>query len=599
MLKQMREKTKTILWIVVVAFVVSIFAVWGMNLRAPTRETEDRDVVGAVDGEFVSRQAYVNMHNELYNQLMMQKGENYVPNETERQMLDTQAWEMTVQKMLVAKEIEKHGIIVTDDELVAFLRRNPHPALRQHFVNDEGEFDYQEYLRALANPEGDWTQLEMWGRSIIPEMKLEALLSSQIHVSDREVLERFEKENAEVRAVYVEIPFVESEEPYEPTDEEIAIYYAESKDDFLTPERRAVKLITIETVPTELDEQEVRDQLLEIREEIRGGKDFSEAAEDYSDDPATAENGGDLGFFKKEDMAAEFSETAFALEIGELSEPVRTQFGYHLILVEEKKTEDDIEKVRARHILMKVDLGHETLDSLGTLVRGLRDAIKEHGFEKAAEGYGLEIIEPEPFTDGYFIRDIGYVPRIINFAFNHRSGTISGPIGTETTIYYVKITREIPESVKPLNDVRSIIVSRIRNKRMQEAAKAVAETVRQEALTSGDLAAAALARELKLKETPLFKEADPVPGIGANTAFTSACHELPEGKLSPPIRGSNAYYLIKAVERIAPDMNEFEEKRTEIMNLVRSDKATRFMANWYDVLRKNANVEDLRENTIN
>lgn len=599
MLKQMRERTKTILWIVVITFVVSIFAVWGMNLSGPKREETDREIVGMVNGVEVRRQAYINMYNELTNQLKMQKGEDYAPNQNEIEMLATQAWEMTVQKMLVATEIERLAITVTDDELVTFIRRNPHPALRQYFVNNAGEFNYQEYLRALANPEQDWSQLEMWGRTIIPEMKLESLLSSQIHISDNEILERFKRENTQVRATYVEIPFVQSEEMYEPTEEEIASFYRERESNFVDPNKRAIKVISIDAAPTERDEREVRDYILEIRDEILGGKDFAEIAKYYSDDPGTAENGGDLGFIKKEDMAPEFSQAAFSLDIGTLSEPVRTQFGYHLILVEEKQTENDIEKVHARHILMKVTLGDESQDSLGTLVRDLMEGMREAGFEKAAEDIGLEILEPPPFTDGYFIQEIGYMPRIINFAFNHKTGSVSGPINSETHIYFVKITAEIPESVKPLGDVRLIIIARLRNERTQEETKQLAETLRQEALTSGDLAAVSLSRQLEIKETPLFKETDPVVGIGANTAFAKACHMLPEGKLSPPIPGNVSFYLIKVIERIEPGMDEFVENRSEIANQIRSEKANRFMANWYDVLRKNAKVEDLRESTLN
>ncbi|MCK4236972.1 MAG: SurA N-terminal domain-containing protein, partial [Candidatus Krumholzibacteria bacterium] len=94
MLKQLRERTKTILWIVVVAFVVSIFAVWGMNLRTGGPErTQNSDVAGSVDGETIYRRAYMNTLNEIYNQMTMQKGEDYTPTASEHQMLSEQAWE--------------------------------------------------------------------------------------------------------------------------------------------------------------------------------------------------------------------------------------------------------------------------------------------------------------------------------------------------------------------------------------------------------------------------------------------------------------------------------------------------------------------------
>ena len=87
----------------------------------------------------------------------------------------SQAWEATIQKRLIATEIEKLGIRISDDELVSFIRRNPHPSLANVFVDDQGNFDYQAYLAALGDPSADWTQLEAWARSRLPEFKLDQL----------------------------------------------------------------------------------------------------------------------------------------------------------------------------------------------------------------------------------------------------------------------------------------------------------------------------------------------------------------------------------------------------------------------------------------
>jgi parvulin-like peptidyl-prolyl isomerase len=599
MLKQLRERTKTILWIVVVAFVVSIFAVWGMNLRTPGSRTEDREVAGTVDGELIYRQVYERNFTELFNQFKLQRGEDYVMTETERLMLANQAWEMTIQKILLRKEIERQEIIITDTELVAFLRSNPHPSLRQAFQTEEGQFDYQAYLEALSNPEVDWTDLELWGRSILPEMKLQMLLEAQVHVSNREILERFHKDNIQVKATYVEVPLVESDSPYEPTEEEISALYEESKEEYKEFEKRRIRLIEIEAKPTAEDEAEVLNRMLEIKQEILGGLDFAEAARSNSDDYMTAQNGGDLGFFERGEMVPEFEEAAFSLETGEISEPVRTQYGFHLIKVEEKKSENETESIHARHILMKVDIGYETSDSLATIIQNLREEIAQKGFEKAAGALGLTIKDPPPFQRGSFIQDLGFLPRIVNFAFNHKPGSISNSIGTETSIYFVKVVEEIPETYKPLDEVRPLLVDRIRLTKREEAAKAVAESIRQDAMLGGELDAAAHKHELEIKETPLFKETDTVPGIGVNTAFAKACHLLAEGQLSPPVKGSSGYYIIRVTERTEPDMNAFAEQRNDIEQQLKRELTSSYVAGWYDAIRKKAKVTDLRETTLN
>ncbi len=599
MLKQLREKTKTILWFVVVAFVVSIFAVWGMNLRSPSERTVGEDAIGMVDGTSITRVAYSNAFSEILEQLKQQRGEDFELSPMERRMLAEQAWELAIQKILMSREMAELRITVSDNELVDFLRRNPHPTLRQVFQTENGQFDYQAYLDKLSDPTVDWTELERWGRTVLPELKLQAYLSAQVHVSDREVRERYSRENTEVKAAYVEIPVDIENDTYAPSESELDSIYAAKIDDFTKSESRRVALIEIEKKPTEADEREVRERLLEIREEILAGSDFAEMAMDNSEDLMSAEKGGDLGFFARGSMVEAFDQAAFSLEIGQISQPIRTEFGFHLIKVEERMTEGGEEKIRARHILMKVEPGYDTIDSLSTLIRDLREGILSKGFEKAASDYQLSIKQPEPFVEGYFIEDLGFVPRVISFAFNHNTNSISAAIEEEQAVYFVKILEKIDESVQPIDDVLDLLSEELGRIHAERKTMRRVESLRQQALTGGSLEAAALAVGLEVKQTLFFKRMDTVPGIGGNTAFAVACHLLPIGELSPPVKGRNSYYLIRVTERKAPDMDLFTEQRAEILTEIRREKIMRFLSGWYDEIRQRADVVDMREQVLN
>ena len=601
MLKQMRENTKTILWIVVVTFVVSIFAVWGMNWRSdrggqPGRET---DVIGTLDGKPIKRQLYSLTFQELYNNLRAQRGEDFRLGDTEGHMLRQQAWETTIQRMILDRETERLGITVTDDELVSFLRRNPHPTLRQMFSDEEGRFNYQEYLRALSDPSVDWTELERWGRSILPELKLETLLAAQVHVSDAEISERFERNNTAVRVRYVRIPFAEEDPNYTPSDEEIASLYERTRDEFRELEKRRVSLIKIDKTPSQLDVRDVRDRMHELRGEIIAGLDFAEAARMESDDFMSAGQGGDLGFFGRGEMDSLFTETAFALEPGEISAPIRTRFGYHLVRTEERRVNNDEQRVRASHILMRIEPGYDTRDSLSTLVHDLRDEIAGRNFERAAERFGLEIIEPAPFTPGSFIWETGYLPRVIDFAFNNRPGKIGGPLETDDAIYFVKVVEEIPERVKPLEEVRHVLAERVRRERREESALEKARRIREEALISGDLEAAAHDWRFDVQETPPFTVEGEVPEIGTGTGFAVAAHMLPPGHISAPVKGGFEWFLIQVIDVQPGDPARLADQRHEIQEELRQEKMGRFLALWYDQLRTVAVVKDLREPALN
>lgn len=600
MLKQLRDNTKTILWVVVIAFVVSIFAVWGMNQSGGGGQpAEQNNIVGSVDGMEISRQTYANNFQELYANIRAQRGDDVRLSDTESYMLSEQAWEMCIQKAIIAREIDRMGITVTDNELVSFLRRNPHPQLRQMFTGEDGQFDYEAYLQALSNPEADWTELERWGRSVLPEMKLETMLSSQVNVSERQIRDRFNRENTRITASYVKVPFVPEDPPYEPTDAEISALYEENKDDFKTPEKRAIRLVQIEKAPTDLDEQDIYERMVELREEIGEDYPFAEAATQESDDFNTAQKGGDLGFFSRGIMDSLFTETAFALEPGEISEPIRTSFGYHLILTEEKITEDGVEKVKASHILMRVEPGYDTIDSLKTLLTDFREAIMEKGLAPAAADFGIEVSEPEPFVEGSFIKDYGYLPRLVNFAFNNNVGKISTTMETEQYIYIIEVIDIIKESTTPLEEVRLQLVERIRTDRRETAALETANELRAQAVTGGNLESAAHSFELEIGETTPFTVDQSIPEIGMGTGFATAAYDLQTGRISPPIKGNQEWFIIQVTDRKLGEPSELAAQRQTILQQLRQESASRFLALWYDDLRQKANVIDNREMTLN
>lgn len=598
MLRLLREKTKVILWIVVVAFVVTIFAAWGMNYRSGTSPSDDRtaDIVGRVNGIDISRTEYRNNLNNLYGQMMQQRGEGYTPSDFELYMLRNQAWELTVQEKLVAERIRKMNITVTDRELVSFIRNNPHPSLRQVFTDEAGNFNYQEYLNAISDPSRDWTELEHWARAALPRFKLENLLTAKINISERELVEEFKKENEKVKVKYVTIPF-ERDTSYTPTESELRTRYEEEDDNLIAMEKRGVSIVEIKIEPTPTDFDEVRESISEIKEEIADGMDFSEAAKSYSEDVNTAVNGGDLGFIEKGEMDQEFEKAAFALEPGEISDPVKTGLGYHLIKAEEKKSEDGKELLRVRHILLEVKPGYETTDSLGTFIRGLRDDIGSRGFEKAVKDAGLEVRQVPPFNKQGFIEGVGYAPVLSDFVFSNGKGSVSPPLDVGDSIYFVKITDIIPESKKPFQEVVDYLTESIRRARVESEAEEKALDIRKKALASS-IEAAAGEGGFEVKETPFFGEAEPVADFRAKSVFVKACHMLPEKTLSKPIKGNEEYYLIVVTEKKEADMSKFGEDRERLASMIRNRKAMETMSEWYNDLKENAEIVDLRSKPI-
>ncbi|UCH83136.1 MAG: SurA N-terminal domain-containing protein, partial [Candidatus Latescibacterota bacterium] len=218
MMRTMRENTKVILWVVVVAFVVTIFAVWGLDLQTGS-PTSDPNIVGRVNGVAITRTQYQSFYEMLASQFRASSPTQSLTYSQE-EFVAEQAWENLVMSVITEQEIEKLGIGVSNEEIVSFLRDSPPPEIQQYFVDDEGNFDNAAYQTALNNPEIDWTNLEQLARERIPRMKLQNYLASQVHVSEDEVVHSFQKESIEMTVRYVTYPIdTTSVGDYTPTDE--------------------------------------------------------------------------------------------------------------------------------------------------------------------------------------------------------------------------------------------------------------------------------------------------------------------------------------------------------------------------------------------
>ncbi|MBD3179241.1 MAG: hypothetical protein GF417_06405 [Candidatus Latescibacteria bacterium] len=598
MLKLLRTKTKVILWVVIIAFVGTIFFAWGANYfgggGSSNTDSRRNDIVGTVNGVEIPASTYSRNLTQLYSQMREYRGEEYTPGIMERYRLEDQAWEMTVNNILTRQKIEQLGITTTSQELVDFIRKNPHPSLREIFTDEEGNFDYQQYLNALADPNRDWIELENWARSELPRYKLESMLAAKLTVPEREVLEMYKDSQVEVKCRYVVIPVEMEDPPYQPGEEELMAKYEEMKDDLMEGEKRVISYVKLDYQPTARDFREVRYSLQEVRREIeRGESDFTEAAKIYSEDKITADKGGNLGFFSRGEMPEELEETAFSLQPGEISEPVKTDRGYHLIRVEEK----DQDRVNASHILMKVTPGYETRDSIRTMVTGLIDNIKSSSFEDAASDAGLEIHQSEPFTEGGIIQGIGLAPSISDFAFSFDRGDVSSAMQIDDLIYFVKIERVIPEQAKPFEEAIDMLVRLVREERAEQKAREKAADIRKESFVSS-LQSAAEEHNLVMKSTGFFKKNEPVDGFPASSIFVKAAHILPPRSISSPIRGDGEFYLITVLEKTEPEMENYGEKRDSIANRLRRFKSQEVISDWFNELKKEADIVDLRNEPI-
>jgi peptidyl-prolyl cis-trans isomerase D len=358
---------RRVISIVVIGVIAFIFAInWGPGSRGceSGRPAETATNAALVNGKEISLRDF----NRAYQgQLQMYRNQGMpIPDSLAKQVgLPKQVLEQLVNSELWAQAADRNGVAASDEELAELIRNNP------DFQKD-GAFNMDSYNDALTN----------YYRKTIPEyeadlrrrlaaFKMQELVGNQATVSDDEVKARFLKDGNKAQITYVRfLPSFYADKVPAPTPAEVTAYkqahkkeiedfYNANKASYEQPEKVRARhiLVKVDRGAAEDKKNEAKKKLEDLRKQIvDGGKDFAAVAKDVSEDLGSKPTGGDLGLQDRQAWVPEFANSAFSLKPGEVSQPVETQFGFHLIKAEEKKASEkkelkDVEDEIARNLV--------------------------------------------------------------------------------------------------------------------------------------------------------------------------------------------------------------------------------------------------------
>jgi len=598
MMKQMRENTKVIIWIVVVAFMVTIFAVWGLDLQRGGGPTAGQyNVLGEVNGVQVTRNQYQAVYEQLAGQMRSASPSGQLTY-AQQEMIHEQVWENLITSILTDQEIRKMGIGVTDQEVVSFLRTSPPPEITQHpaFLDDNGNFDFAKYQNLLNDPQQDWTSVEALARQRIPMIKLNRYLMSQVHVSPDDVRERFEEESTEITAEYVAVPILtEDVSGYDPSEDEIQQYYDANPDDYRSSERASVEWVKIPIEPTARDLDDLMFTISMLNGQIEAGEEFDVVARTYSQ-ATTASVGGETGFIAVSHRDTKVMSQVSIMNAGQISQPIQTDDGVYLVKLLEAKDEDGEMKYNIQEIFLELSAGRETVDSLIALARDVQERALESGIADAASQAGLTATTSEPFQRNFPIPGLGFVPSVNRFAFANEAGATSNVINDEDNYYICRVVDRLPEAQQPLDDVRDIIVTRLKFDRQKRMASRKAEAFYLKLMTTpAGFQEAADDYGYTVHKPDPFRVNQPVGDIPPFSPFAYAALKLAADALCPPVESNNAYYVFRVLQRSDVDEAEFASRAPAISDRLHQEKLQAYIGYWYEHLKENAEIKDYRD----
>lgn len=633
MLKTFRANLKVlspVLWIVIAVFVLAIFYDFGSITTSAGAGGDNAATAGphrVTMNEF--RSAYANTERQ-YREML---GERFDPEMMRNMGLPLKVLNDLVGQKILLAEARDLGLAATDEEVrKAILDLGAFQDETGRFV---GEERYAETLRRMRM---DPATFEQDIRDSIVLEKLQKTLEANLFVSDKEVERayRAEVEKAKIRFVrlppgmagdvpvapqelqayfesnkdrfrlpeqrqlsYLLVDYVKFAERVKPTDQEIRRYYDEHPDEYAHEEEVRARHILV-MADDDTPDAAARAKVEDARRRIEGGEPFADVAAEVSEDASNKDRGGDLGFFGRGRMVKEFEDAAFGAAPGALVGPVRTDFGYHLLEVQEKRPAGKTPLAEARpgvEVRLKAEKAQELARAKAEeLARQLRDKQPKRPEDVQALVAGDPAIRfgaTPPIGPQDAIPELGRVPSLNTAAFGLEEGGVSEPVQAPGGWAVVWVQDVVESRLPVLPDVEPQVRAALVAEKQQEAARQRLAEAKQQVAQGKTFPDVAAALGRPVEESGEFGSDGVISGLGNNPELAKAAMGMKVGQVGGPVVDSTGAILFQVVERKRWDPAEFAKAKAATRERLERDQVGRLMEALIEQRRRDL---DLRYN---
>jgi peptidyl-prolyl cis-trans isomerase D len=627
MLDRMRRHKNWLKWslaIVVVAFVALYIPSF---MRSTSLDGASKyGVVATVEGRDIT----VGRFRRVYQQQMQAYRNAYGGSMDDRLLkqlgIDQRIVQQLIEEEAALAEARRQNITASDAEVRARILALPAFQENGHFI---GNARYRQLLQ-MQNPPINPSEFEEEVRRGVVLEKLQGALTDWITVADADVTAEFNRRNEKVKLAVVALPADKFKESVAVTDAEVASHFEGHKDTYRIPEKRKIKYALVDlqairqrtsvsaqdvqryyednkgqySTPEQVrashillktegkDDGAVKKQAEDLLGKVKGGADFAALATKFSEDETSAVKGGDLDFFGKGAMVKEFDNVAFSLKPGETSDLVKTQFGYHIIRVTDKKPAStrSLEESRVQiEDILKSERAQKEADRIATELAG--KLTKPADLDTVAKGRGLTVSETGFFAREEPIAGIGMAPAINNRAFEMKPGEVSEAIRSQNGPVFVTVTGTQEARVPALEEVKARVREDVQKTKAVEAARQKATAIAAQLKSAGDFNAAAKAAGLEAKTTDLIVRGAALPDVGMSPAVDAAAFALDQGGVSDPIVTDNGAVIVKVLEKKTPSVDELKTGRDSVKSELVNQQKQRFYASYMSKARERMSIK--------
>lgn len=607
MLESIRSGAQSFGVKVAFGIIILVFVFWGIG------NFNDRDysnVVAMVNGEpILAREFEKAYHNE--EEYLLRTNPSLTRQELAKMDLGSRVLNDLIRLTLLQQEAKRVGITVEPLEMKEVIFQE------KAFQNENGKFDPEIYRRVLearrTSPgqyeselatqilgakmaglvtAGAWVDPEeahkffdfLRERRIVNYLFVPAAkFKADIQISEKEEQEWYDKHKerfsipARVNIEFVNVVPQALVDSKEISEDQAREWYAANKPKFEKKEEIHARHILV-PVSQDADEETVkaaRDKIIEIRQGILKGEKFSEAA-DRINSPGVAARGGDLGWIGRGETVPEFEELAFSLPIGEISEPLRTPFGFHLVIVEEKHEAGtppfkDVEKEIYKE--MAIERG---LEKLQDVIDNLIEAnILQKSLQEATKGYNLAVEESGLLDKSGLMKKLGLKNEGAEALLAASEGApLDTALETEEGYLIARVKRSQPAGIRSLEDVRS----EVKRILLEEKALKLAFSYGEEELEKCQKESSEELEKQHFQMSPPLERGGNLPDFSSDEKFIQSVFEAKIGSwLKAPHNVNNeqmgpGVIIGKVVEALAPEKGEFEAAREIFDNALKQER---------------------------
>jgi peptidyl-prolyl cis-trans isomerase D len=620
-------------WLIKVALflIVIVFIFWG----GYSYKTRQEGQMARVGDYYVSISEYNQYYNQLVEMYRQQMRESFSEDLLRQMNLKKQALNLLIDRHLVAKVAQELGLAATSQEIQQKLLEFP-------VFQTEGKFDKKRYDFILRQNRLSPDTFEKQMGQDLTVQKVEAFIKRRALVTEAEIQADYRLNNTLMQVAYLLLDPKALEAEAKPDEKALEDYYQQHQDRYKDPEKRQLAYVLFnpdsflpEVTVTENQirdyfedrrseynkEQEVRAQhiLLGVKQdapeadvakaqaeaesilaEAKEGKDFTELARKYSQDPTVNDNGGDLGFFTRGRMVPAFADAAFSLKPGEISEVVRTPYGFHIIKVTEVHAAKTTSLEEAKGEIESKLKGDITRDIANKRARDFADmAYAQKDIGKAAQAMKLPLAGRGGLVSQKdALAEVGGAPtQSMNKLFALPEKGISDVFEVPKGFLVAQVEAIQPPQVIPFETAKERVEKDYRTDQARTLAQKKASETLEKAREFKSLEQAGMLANLEVKKSSWFSRNEPdkdlpaLQGEARNKVF-----ELEETQPFPaaPLTLANRYGVFQLLGRKLPE-EPLEKERPEIAKRLIEEKQGILWQTWLGDERAKTQIEIYKE----